>query len=95
MTSVSGHGFVGIDDLTAVYTHQFSADPRYDLNADGVVDLSDLVFVYLNLLRTCRSVRNRLTFIPVNFSVTGRTSYPPPRLLLPAPKYKGRRQWLD
>ncbi len=48
-----GGVIVGVDDLIAVYTHQFSTDPQYDLDADGVVDLSDLVFVYLNQLRTC------------------------------------------
>ncbi len=44
---VDGNGSVDITDLVLVWQHQFTNDPRYDVNGNGV-DLSDLVI-------TCQS----------------------------------------
>ncbi len=49
---VDDDGSIGINDLIAVWVHQFSNISQFDLNSDGNVELDDLLFVYVNQFRT-------------------------------------------
>jgi subtilisin family serine protease len=47
----TGDGSVGIADLFAVVLHGGSHDPRWDVNGDGVVDMTDALIVFSQLGR--------------------------------------------